>query len=86
MPGKIPPQVHYSLKWQYKHNAAATLSAFREFCQNVAEYESCSVLLVSGGGKKRKVDSSTVSMQQSKFLTLIPWQVGEQTSKAPPAT
>ena len=40
--------VHYALKWNSKGSSGATLTAFQDFCHQLARYEGTSVLLVSG--------------------------------------
>ncbi|KAK9827026.1 hypothetical protein WJX74_003917 [Apatococcus lobatus] len=40
--------VHYALKWNSKGSPEATLKAFQDFCQQLAQYKGASVLLVSG--------------------------------------
>lgn len=50
--------VHYSLKWNYHTNVERSYKAFRAFCKDMAALEGqASVMLVSGGGKKRKLDT-----------------------------
>lgn len=53
--------LHYSFKWNYRQSAEESFKDFSRFCSRVAEYERASVLLVSGGGKKRKLDTLEVS-------------------------
>ncbi|BDA42017.1 hypothetical protein COCOBI_02-8180 [Coccomyxa sp. Obi] len=49
--------VHYSLKWNYSQSVEQSFQAFANFCATLAEDKQSSMLLVSGGGKKRKLDS-----------------------------
>ena len=50
--------VHYSLKWNYHTNVERCFGAFQEFCADMAALDGkASVMLVSGGGKKRKLDT-----------------------------
>ena len=50
--------VHYSLKWNYHTNVERSFGAFQEFCADMAALDGkASVMLVSGGGKKRKLDT-----------------------------
>ena len=50
--------VHYSLKWNYHTNAERSFGAFQQFCADMAALDGkASVMLVSGGGKKRKLDT-----------------------------
>jgi hypothetical protein len=52
--------VHYSLKWNYRQNVDQSFSDFSCFCASLTGHKRVSVLLVSGGGKKRKLDSVEV--------------------------
>ena len=58
--------IHYSLKWNYSQNADASYRKFSKFCAALQQYKHASVLLVSGGGKKRKLDTVQV---RSKICT-----------------
>lgn len=53
--------VHYSLKWNYKHGVDQSFEAFSDFCACLSKHERSSILLISGGGKKRKLDTVEVS-------------------------
>lgn len=53
--------VHYSLKWNYKQSVEQSFQAFTDFSATLSENKQSSMLLVSGGGKKRKLDSIEVS-------------------------
>ena len=53
--------VHYSLKWNYNQSMEQSFQAFADFCVTLSEDKQSSMLLVSGGGKKRKLDSVEVS-------------------------
>lgn len=55
--------VHYSLKWNYKQGVKQSFQAFADFCESLPEEKHLTVLLVSGGGKKRKLDTVEVSQQ-----------------------
>eukprot|EP00877_Chromochloris_zofingiensis_P013614 jgi/Chrzof1/8506/Cz03g13180.t1 len=51
--------VHYSIKYNYSRSYDAAYAKFQQFCQDVREYIGPGqghVLLVSGGGKKRKLE------------------------------
>ena len=49
---------HYSLKWNYHTNVERSYEAFRTFCTDMAALDGrAAVMLVSGGGKKRKLDT-----------------------------
>ena len=52
--------VHYSLKWNYTQGVEPTQAKLASFYRELAAYERASVLLVSGSGKKRKLDSPEV--------------------------
>jgi hypothetical protein len=59
--------VHYSLKWNYHMNMERSYKAFKAFCNDMAAMEGqASIMLVSGGGKKRKLD--TVGVRPSYVL------------------
>ena len=49
--------VHYSLKWNYSQNADASYHKFSSFCTALSQHKRASLLLVSGGGKKRKLET-----------------------------
>ncbi|KAK9824464.1 hypothetical protein WJX72_010479 [[Myrmecia] bisecta] len=49
--------LHYSIKWNYVRSCERSLAALERFCEQAAQLEGCSVLLVSGGGKKRQLDT-----------------------------
>ena len=50
--------MHYSLKWNYHTNVERSFDAFQQFCADMAALDAkVSVMLVSGGGKKRKLDT-----------------------------
>ena len=50
--------VHYSLKWNYHTNVERSYGALQKFCTDMAALKGqASVMLVSGGGKKRKLDT-----------------------------
>lgn len=53
--------IHYSLKWNYNQNADASFQTFSNFCTALSQHKHASVLLVSGGGKKRKLETVQVS-------------------------
>ena len=49
---------HYSLKWNYRKNVERSYEAFKQFCTDMAALDGRNtVMLVSGGGKKRKLDT-----------------------------
>ena len=53
--------VHYSLKNQYAGGADQSFQAFQSFCRELATLDGhVSVLVVSGGGKKKKLDTVQV--------------------------
>ena len=54
---------HYSLKWNYRTNVERSYEAFRRFCTDMAALDGhAAVMLVSGGGKKRKLDTVAVCL------------------------
>ena len=54
--------VHYSLKYKYAGGADQSFQAFQDFCSGLAALDGqVSVLVVSGGGKKKKLDTVQVS-------------------------
>lgn len=54
--------VHYSIKWNYPGAADPAFQRLKDFLSQVANVQSSrSVLLVSGGGKKKKLDTVEVS-------------------------
>ena len=57
---------HYSLKWNYHTNVEHTYEAFQAFCTSMAALDGrAAVMLVSGGGKKRKLDTVGVCFHAS---------------------
>ena len=62
--------LHYSLKWNYHTNAERSFKAFQQFCADTAALDGkASVMLVSGGGKKRKLDTVGVG-SDSPLVTI----------------
>lgn len=54
---------HYSLKWNYHANVERSYEAFRRFCTDMAALDGhAAVMLVSGGGKKKKLDTVGVCL------------------------
>ena len=53
--------IHYSLKWNYNQSVEQSFQAFTDFSAMLSKEKHSSMLLVSGGGKKRKLDSVEVS-------------------------
>ena len=54
--------VHYSLKYKYAGGADLSFQVFHDFCKDLAALDGrVSVLVVSGGGKKKKLDTVQVS-------------------------
>ena len=51
--------VHYALKWNYHGGVDAGMEKFRQFLDEMTTLD-CTVLLVSGGGKTRQLDSVAV--------------------------
>ncbi len=51
--------VHYALKWNYHGGVEAGMEKFRQFLDEMTTLD-CTVLLVSGGGKTRQLDSVAV--------------------------
>jgi hypothetical protein len=53
--------VHYSLKWNYNGGQDQALQQLQEFLQTLGRQKGKnSVLLISGGGKKKKFDTVQV--------------------------
>ncbi|MCJ1354265.1 MAG: hypothetical protein MMC33_004252 [Icmadophila ericetorum] len=61
---------HYSLKYNYHTNAERTYEAFRDFCTDMAALDGrAAVMLISGGGKKRKLDTLRLAGFKAFHLT-----------------
>ena len=58
--------VHHSLKWNYIKDANQSFQKLSSFCSAAAELKNASILLISGGGKKRKLD--TVQVRRTTCL------------------
>ena len=54
--------VHYALKWNYCGGVEAGMQRFTEFLDEMTTLN-CTVLLVSGGGKTRQLDTVAVSLE-----------------------
>ena len=55
--------IHYSLKWNYIKDADRSFQELSSFSSAAAKLDNASILLISGGGKKRKLD--TVKVRQT---------------------
>jgi hypothetical protein len=53
--------VHYSLKWNYERSVDVSFARLEALAQELSLVPGASLLLVSGGGKKKPLDSLKVS-------------------------
>lgn len=54
--------VHYALKWNYCGGVEAGMEKFKQFLDEMSALD-CTILLVSGGGKTRQLDTVAVSFK-----------------------
>ena len=55
--------VHYSLKYNYHGGVSQSFQLLQQFLRALEQREAnCTVLLLSGGGKKKKLDTVEVSL------------------------
>ncbi len=54
--------VHYSLKWNYERSVDASFARLEALARELSLVPGASLLLVSGGGKKKPLDSLKVGM------------------------
>jgi hypothetical protein len=66
--------VHYSVNANYNHTPEASFTILTNFCLELAELR-CSLLLVSGGGPRKRLNSLAVGWLHAFTLQLIRYKV-----------